>query len=129
MMFYWRRNQFNQNRGISMSRLGQLRYRFGQFNIAEKLILINILCFVLPFFFRTLFFLFNLPQFSWLSYFELSSDISTLVFRPWTLLSYGFFHGGIGHILWNMLLLYYAAQIFLNLFLLNASSMSSLWGF
>ena len=99
-----------------MSRLGQLRYRFGQFNIAEKLILINILCFVFPFFFRTLFFLFNLPQFSWLSYFELSSDISTLVFRPWTLLSYGFFHGGIGHILWNMLLLYYAAKIFLNLF-------------
>ena len=79
-----------------MSRLGQLRYRFGQFNIAEKLILINILCFVLPFFFRTLFFLFNLPQFSWLSYFELSSDISTLVFRPWTLLSYGFFMAASG---------------------------------
>jgi len=31
-------------------------------------------------------------------------------------LTYGFLHDSIGHIFWNMLLLYYASQFFLNLF-------------
>ena len=99
-----------------MSTINQLRNRYSLFNIAEKLIVINILCFVLPFFTRTLFFLFQVPFPPLTEYFELSSHISTFVFRPWTLFTYGFLHGSIGHILWNMLLLYYASQFFLNLF-------------
>ena len=96
--------------------MNQLRSRFSLFNIAEKLIVINILCFVLPFFVRTLLYLFQVPTPSLAEYFELSSDLSTFIFHPWTLLTYGFLHGSIGHILWNMLLLYYASQFFLNLF-------------
>ena len=99
-----------------MSRIDALRQRFSQFNIAEKLILINLVCFVVPFFLRSLFFLFNLPQQSFFSFFELSSALSTFVYHPWTILTYGFLHDGIGHIFWNMLLLYYASQFFLNLF-------------
>ena len=99
-----------------MSRVEQLRSRFGCFNIAEKLIVINILCFVVPFFVRTLLFLFQIPSFSIGSYFELSPDLSVFIYKPWTLITYGFLHGSIGHILWNMLLLYYASQFFLNLF-------------
>ena len=99
-----------------MSTINQLRNRYSLFNIAEKLIVINILCFVLPFFTRTLFFLFQVPFPPITEYFELSSHIPTFVFRPWTLFTYGFLHGSIGHILWNMLLLYYASQFFLNLF-------------
>ena len=99
-----------------MNKMNQLRSRFSLFNIAEKLIVINILCFVLPFFVRTLLYLFQVPILSLAEYFELSSDLSTFIFRPWTLLTYGFLHGSIGHILWNMLLLYYASQFFLNLF-------------
>lgn len=99
-----------------MSRVEQLRSRFGRFNIAEKLIVINILCFVAPFFVRTLLFLFQIPSFPIGSYFELSPDLSVFIYKPWTLVTYGFLHGSIGHILWNMLLLYYASQFFLNLF-------------
>ena len=99
-----------------MTTINSLRNRFNQLNIAEKLIVVNIVFFVVPFFLRTIFYLFQLPPLATINYLELSSDFSTLVFRPWTLLSYGFLHGSIGHILWNMLLLYYAAQFFLNLF-------------
>lgn len=99
-----------------MSRLQDLKYRFNRLNIAEKLIVINLVCFVIPFFVRTLFFLFKLPQEDFYIWFELSPQLDVLLYRPWTLISYGFLHGGIGHILWNMLLLYYSSQIFLNLF-------------
>lgn len=99
-----------------MSRFNTLRQRFSQFNIAEKLIVINVICFVVPFFLRSILFLFDIPQQSFLSLFELSSSIETFIYQPWSLFTYGFLHDGLGHIFWNMLLLYYASQFFLNLF-------------
>lgn len=99
-----------------MSTSNTFRQRFSQFNIAEKLILINVVCFVVPFFLRSIFFLFDLPVQSFLSFFELPSSIGDFIYQPWSLLTYGFLHDSIGHIFWNMLLLYYASQFFLNLF-------------
>ncbi len=99
-----------------MNQFKSFKYRFYNFNIAEKLIVINVVLFVLPFFFRTLFFLFNLPSDSILNWFELSPKIELTLFRPWTLFTYAFIHGSLSHILWNMLLLYYSSQFFLNLF-------------
>ena len=99
-----------------MSTSNTFRQRFSQFNIAEKLILINVVCFVVPFFLRSIFFLFDLPAQSFLSFFELPSSIGDFIYQPWSLLTYGFLHDSIGHIFWNMLLLYYASQFFLNLF-------------
>ena len=89
-----------------MNKMNQLRSRFSLFNIAEKLIVINILCFVLPFFVRTLLYLFQVPIPSLAEYFELSSDLSTFIFRPWTLLTYGFLHG-----VWTHSLEYVAAVL------------------
>ena len=99
-----------------MSRIDILRQRFCQFNIAEKLILINVVCFIIPFFLRSIFFLFDLPAQSFLSFFELPASIGDFIYQPWSLFTYGFLHDSIGHIFWNMLLLYYASQFFLNLF-------------
>ena len=99
-----------------MSRIDTLRQRFSQFNIAEKLILINVVCFVIPFFLRSIFFLFDLPAQSFLSFFELPASIVDFIYQPWSLFTYGFLHDSIGHIFWNMLLLYYVSQFFLNLF-------------
>ena len=99
-----------------MSRIDTLRQRFSQFNIAEKLILINVVCFVIPFFLRSIFFLFDLPAQSFFSFFELPASIGDFIYQPWSLFTYGFLHDSIGHIFWNMLLLYYASQFFLNLF-------------
>lgn len=93
----------------------QLKYRYKTLNIAEKIIAINVLCFVIPFLFQTIFYLFQLSSASFLSWFQLSSDGGTLLFRPWTLVTYSFLHSGIFHLFWNMVLLYYSGQLFLNL--------------
>lgn len=99
-----------------MSRFKDFMSRLDRFTIAEKIILINIVCFIIPFFLRTFFFLFNLPEQAMYTWFELSPHASLFLYRPWTLFTYAFLHGSIGHILWNMLLLYYASRLFLNLF-------------
>ncbi len=94
----------------------QLRYRLQQLNEAEKLILINVICFVLPLFLKTLFYLFNIPSNVMIGWFELSAEWSDLLFKPWTIFTYSFMHSGFFHLFWNMYLLYFASRLFMNLF-------------
>tara|TARA_B100000963_G_scaffold351616_1_gene363440 strand:- start:8419 stop:9294 length:876 start_codon:yes stop_codon:yes gene_type:complete len=94
----------------------QIQYRIQQLNIVEKIILINILCFVFPLLFRTILFLFSLSENFFVGLFELSSSFQDLVFRPWTILTYGFLHSGFFHLFWNMYLLYFSSRLLLNLF-------------
>lgn len=94
----------------------QLRYRLQQLNGAEKLILINGACFVMPLLVNTLLFLFNIPSGMFLGWFELSSSWGDLLFKPWTLVTYSFLHSGFFHLFWNMYLLFFASRLFLNLF-------------
>lgn len=94
----------------------QLRYRLEQLNGAEKLILINIACFVFPLFVRTFFYLFNIPSEVFIGFFELSADWGDLLFKPWTIFTYSFMHSGFFHLFWNMYLLYFSSRLFLNLF-------------
>lgn len=93
-----------------------LKNKYSFFSISEKLILINILCFFVPFIINTIFFLFNFSFANPTIWFELSPKLEVLLFKPWTLVTYSFFHSGISHLFWNMFLLYYASSIFLNLF-------------
>lgn len=94
----------------------QLRYRLQQMNGAEKLILVNVICFVLPLFLRTILYLFNIPLDVMIGWFELSAEWSDLLFKPWTIFTYSFMHSGFFHLFWNMYLLYFASRLFLNLF-------------
>ena len=94
----------------------RIQYRIRQLNVAEKIILINIICFVLPFLLRTLLFLFNIPSDHFLGLFELSSSFKDLIFKPWTIFTYGFLHSGFFHLFWNMYLLYFSSSLLLNLF-------------
>ena len=94
----------------------QLRYRLQQMNEAEKLILINFICFVLPLFLKTILYLFNIPSGVMFGWFELSAKWSDLLYKPWTILTYSFMHSGLLHLFWNMYLLYFASRLFLNLF-------------
>jgi len=93
-----------------------IRLRYARLNTLEKLIAIMAVLFVVPLLINTFFFLFNSSFSGWLTFFELSADIQTTLVRPWTLITYGFFHGSLGHIFWNMLLLYVAGGLMLNLF-------------
>ena len=93
-----------------------IKLRFAKLNILEKIIAINVVFFVLPFILSTVLYLFKIPISGWFDYVELSANIKTAIFRPWTILTYGFFHATIGHIFWNMMLLYISGRLMLNLF-------------
>jgi membrane associated rhomboid family serine protease len=96
--------------------LDQMRNRILRLNGAEKLILLNVLCFILPLFLNTVLFLFNIQTDFYVGWFELSASWSELLFKPWTLVSYSFMHSGFFHLFWNMYLLFFASRLFLNLF-------------
>jgi len=75
------------------------------------LIAVNLAVFVLYHFVKLFYVLFavNFPFDSWLA---VPADTDTLIRRPWTLITYMFFHQGIFHILFNMLWLYWFGKIF-----------------
>ncbi len=90
-----------------------LRYQYSRLNIAEKIIAINVLVFIVN---SLVPFLLGISNDSIVQWFELPNDIVDIAFQPWSLVTYSFFHGGIGHLFWNMLLIYFVGRIFLNLF-------------
>ena len=93
-----------------------IKLRFAKLDTLEKIIAINAVFFVLPFILTTVLYLFQISISGWFDYVELSANIKTAIFRPWTILTYGFFHASIGHIFWNMMLLYISGRLMLNLF-------------
>lgn len=44
-----------------------------------------------------------------------TADLGTLITRPWTLFTYMFTHTGLGHIFWNMILLWFGGRLFQDL--------------
>lgn len=85
-------------------------------NIVEKVIVINIALFILTYLFNTLSFLFNVEQNLIIEWFSLQPEFEFLLFRPWTILSYGFLHLGFFHIVFNLLFLFYFGNLFLDFF-------------
>ncbi len=92
---------------------GNLKYQFSRLSIAEKLIAINVLVFIVE---RLTTFLLRLSSNSIVQWFELPKDFFDFLLQPWSIVTYSFFHGGFGHLFWNMLLIYFVGRIFLNLF-------------
>ncbi|MEJ2585959.1 MAG: rhomboid family intramembrane serine protease [Robiginitalea sp.] len=90
-----------------------LKYQFARLNIAEKIIVVNVVIFLLV---RLLTFLLKLQPWYLEQWFELPRGIMDFLQQPWSLLTYSFLHGGFMHIFFNMLLLYYVARIFFNFF-------------
>ncbi|AIM59165.1 rhomboid family intramembrane serine protease [Cellulophaga lytica] len=90
---------------------GDLKYQYARLNIAEKLIAINVVIFLLN---LILVNLFRLPNI--VNWFNLPENIGDFILQPWSIVTYSFFHSGFGHIFWNMLMLYFFGRTFLNLF-------------
>ncbi|PCE64835.1 rhomboid family protein [Sediminicola luteus] len=90
-----------------------LRYQWKQWGILERLIVINVGVYLVS---ALLPFLFQVDSHSLWQWFHMPKDIFDFLTRPWTLITYAFFHGGIWHLFWNMIMLYFAGRIFLNLF-------------
>ncbi|WP_343485845.1 rhomboid family intramembrane serine protease [Allomuricauda sp. d1] len=89
---------------------GNLQYQFKRLGISEKLIVANVLVFILE---GLLLALFDVSISRW---FQLPKDFFDFLVQPWSLFTYSFFHAGLGHIFWNVLMLYFTGRIFLNLF-------------
>ena len=92
---------------------GNLKYQYARLNIAEKLIVINVAVYILN---ALITFLMGLPNYAIVQWFELPKDFFDFLKQPWSIVTYSFFHGGIWHLFWNMILLYFSGRIFLNLF-------------
>ena len=91
----------------------KLQYKIG--NVAVRLIFWNLFLFVVPAIVFGLLHLFQV-QIDYLHYVSLSTNWSDLLWKPWSLLSYSFFHSGIFHIIFNMLMLHFVGQLFLTFF-------------
>jgi membrane associated rhomboid family serine protease len=67
-------------------------------SIVEKIILLNIFIYLFPFLIKTILFLFNVKGLTFINWFTIDADISEFILKPWSLLTYGFIHGGFSHI-------------------------------
>ncbi|MCB0409525.1 MAG: rhomboid family intramembrane serine protease [Flavobacteriales bacterium] len=81
-----------------------------------KLIFINVGVFLLVHLVGLLLWLFGIANGTELMVYWLAlpADLSNLIVKPWTLISYMFLHEGLMHLLFNMIMLYFGGQIFLQ---------------
>lgn len=93
-----------------MSSLNQdIKTKFLHLHVLEKIIVLN----------TSLFFLgiiLNLLGINLLDWFSLPYRFSEVLLHPWSIITYGFLHHSLGHLFFNMLVLYFIAQSFANLF-------------
>lgn len=89
--------------------LERLKYNFQQQGILAQIIIINVAIFL------TLNLVGNLSHLYLTPLVALPIGGTDFIFKFWTLFTYMFTHEGLGHIFWNMFLLYFTAQIFFTI--------------
>jgi len=89
----------------------KLQYKVG--GIAQRLIYWNISCFLVSLVF---FYQFKVGAFDFPTWIALSSEPSNFIFKPWTFLTYAFFHDGFWHLFFNMMVLNFSSTLFLTFF-------------
>jgi len=94
----------------------KLKYSLSVIGQLQKLIVINIIFFIIPLLLNTFLWLFELKDISILDYFVVEADLMSLIFKPWSLITYGFLHGSFSHLFWNMIMLFYFGNILVNYF-------------
>ncbi len=99
-----------------MSLIQNIQHRFKKGSIVEKLIYINTGVYILALFFEVVKGLYKSDTNFLITWFSLSADTSTLLTTPWTLLSYGFLHVDFLHILFNLIVLFFIGNLFIEYF-------------
>lgn len=99
-----------------MGFINEIKRQYLQGSMLMRLIYINIGVFVLLHVAGLIALLFNLPGQIILQWVELPSNLSLLLTKPWTLVTYMFAHYSLLHILFNMLWLYWLGRIFMEFF-------------
>ena len=115
-----------------MSVFKDLQTRFKTAGIVEQLIYINVALFIATILLSSLSGLYGEKSNFIFEWFSLSSSFDEFIFKPWTIISYGFLHGGFLHILFNCLWLYFFGRLFLEYFtpkqLLNFYVLGTVFG-
>ena len=91
----------------------KFQYRIG--GIANKMIYWNVGFFVIPEVFFAIARLFHV-NIDYLSFVSLSTNLADLKWKPWSILSYAFFHYGFLHLFFNMMVLNFSSRLFLTFF-------------
>lgn len=89
----------------------KLQYKLG--GIAMRVIYWNVACFIIALVF---FYQYSGGGFAYPDWLALSSDPNVFLFKPWTFLIYAFFHASFWHLLFNMMVLNFASNLFLTFF-------------
>jgi membrane associated rhomboid family serine protease len=98
-----------------MSIINDLKIQYKTGGFAQQMIFWNVGLFAFPLILLGILSLFKI-YFDYVHFFQLSSDINVVIFKPWTLISYGFFHADFFHLFFNMLMLFFSANLFKTFF-------------
>ncbi len=85
-------------------------------NALVKLIYINLAVFLFIKLLYVVFFLFNIPGVyePFIKFMAVPASLSSLIIKPWTLITYMFLHENFLHILFNLLWLYWFGRVFIQ---------------
>ncbi len=98
-----------------MSIIDEIKQQYRMGGVTEKLIYLNVFLFAVPWILTGVLSLFGVG-FSYTHYISLSSDPADLLWKPWSVLTYAFFHADFFHILFNLIVLNFAGRLFLTFF-------------
>ena len=97
-----------------MNFIQDLKWQYKSSGFELKMIYWNILIFLIS---LPLFFEFRAGGFfDYPTWIALNSDINIVATRPWTIITYAFFHADFFHLLFNMIILNYAGRLFMTYF-------------
>lgn len=99
-----------------MSFIDNIKNRFNTGSIIEKLIYINVGVFAVTLLLTVLQGLYKGQPSFIVEWFSLDDNVTELLTKPWTLISYGFLHSGFIHLLFNMIGLYFIGNLFIQYF-------------
>ncbi len=93
-----------------------LKYRFKNAGVVEQLIYINLAVFLFVFITNTFGFLFQSKSNFLLEWFALPANFNDFLSKPWTIITYGFLHTSFIHILFNLIILFFVGNLFVDYF-------------
>ena len=96
--------------------IDDIKYHVTNAGIVEKLIYINLALYFLTLMTAVFSKWFNIHDNIIIEWFSLNSNIDVFLYKPWTIISYGFIHAGFIHILFNLISLFYIGHLFLEYF-------------
>lgn len=98
-----------------MSLLKDFKQQYILGGVTEKLIYWNVILFAVPWILTGILALFGI-KFGFVEYISLSSNPADLLWKPWTVISYAFFHADFFHILFNLIILNFVSRLFMTYF-------------